>query len=352
MIQKGISYLNAFPYVIWEMQDAINDCRDGELARNDNSGRNYGNSVYAWDEAVAFYTGSIEGTSIGGVGDLSGKMQYYLANKRCENFGTCTADTDGNAWEGRSKINKEIFDLFKKGQEQLIAAAALVNAGSSTGTALRCRATHPRKDRHQDARSFHSRYDALPLQNEECSARKGSRRAFCFRFGRPSFHRRRRSSRRRYVVSSRLGSRLYRCGRIRTIKLKQPSRERTQNWAWAPGSARFHAQTSVISVRRPRPWPPVRRLDVELEREQPRPRLRHRDSPGRHRAHRRDIRRGHVPKERITQQARRRVNRAAARRSRSRVGEARVELSEPPTRALPRDFLLHINQSINQSILF
>ena len=141
VIQKGISYLNAFPYVICEMQDAINDCRDGQLARNDNSGRNYGNSVYAWDEAVAFYTGSIEGTSIGGVGDLSGKMQYYLANKRCENFGTCTADTDGNAWQGRSKINKEIFDLFKEGQEQLIAAAALVAAGSSTGTA--CDAVQP-----------------------------------------------------------------------------------------------------------------------------------------------------------------------------------------------------------------
>ena len=27
VIQKGISYLNAFPYVIWEMQDAVNDCR-------------------------------------------------------------------------------------------------------------------------------------------------------------------------------------------------------------------------------------------------------------------------------------------------------------------------------------
>jgi hypothetical protein len=135
VIQKGISYLNAFPYVIWEMQDAVNDCRDGDLAKNDASGMNFGNSVYAWDEAVAFYTGSIEGASTGGIGDLSGKMQYYLGNKRCENFGTCTADTDGNDWEGRSKVNKEIFDLFKEGQEQLKQAAALVNAGSSTGTA-------------------------------------------------------------------------------------------------------------------------------------------------------------------------------------------------------------------------
>ena len=28
-IQKGIVYLNIFPYVIWEMQDAVNDCKKG-----------------------------------------------------------------------------------------------------------------------------------------------------------------------------------------------------------------------------------------------------------------------------------------------------------------------------------
>ena len=34
-IQKGIVYLNIFPYVIWEMQDAVNDCKKGETYNND-----------------------------------------------------------------------------------------------------------------------------------------------------------------------------------------------------------------------------------------------------------------------------------------------------------------------------
>lgn len=132
VIQKGISYLNVFPYVIWEMQDAINDCHDGDLSSNDAATKTFGESVYAWDEAVAFYTGSREGVAKGGRGDLKGSMQYYLANKRCENFGTCTADTDGDNWSGSSKVNQEVFDLFDLGKEQLKEAAALTVKGSGT----------------------------------------------------------------------------------------------------------------------------------------------------------------------------------------------------------------------------
>ena len=44
-------------------------------------------SVHAWDEGVAFYTGSLEGTAQGG--NSAGKMVYRLAEKRCANFGTC-----------------------------------------------------------------------------------------------------------------------------------------------------------------------------------------------------------------------------------------------------------------------
>ena len=41
VIQKGIVYLNIFPYVIWEMQDAVNDCNAGDQNAN-------GNQVHAW----------------------------------------------------------------------------------------------------------------------------------------------------------------------------------------------------------------------------------------------------------------------------------------------------------------
>jgi len=103
-IGKGIVYLNVFPYVIWEMQDAINDCKAGKLSAN-------ADSVHAWDEAVAFYTGSLEGTTQGGQGGLAGnyagELQFTLAEKRCKNFGTCTADFDMNAYAGYSELNKK-----------------------------------------------------------------------------------------------------------------------------------------------------------------------------------------------------------------------------------------------------
>lgn len=137
VIQKGIVYLNIFPYVIWEMQDAINDCIDGQLTAND--GTAGGNSVHAWDEAVAFYTGSAEGKLKGGNNGLKScsddkcYLQFMLADKRCKNFGTCTADNDGNAFSGYSKANEEIFALFQQGEREIIQAQS---SNSATKCAL------------------------------------------------------------------------------------------------------------------------------------------------------------------------------------------------------------------------
>jgi len=120
VIQKGIVYLNVFPYVIWEMQDAINDCNNGNITANDNP------SVHAWDEAVAFYTGSLEGVSKGGVNGLDsgsgGQLQFMLADKRCTNFGTCTADYDGDDFSGYSKVNSDLFALFARGRDEILGA--------------------------------------------------------------------------------------------------------------------------------------------------------------------------------------------------------------------------------------
>jgi len=121
VIQKGIIYLNIYPYVIWEMQDAINDCNTGDINLNDNS-------VHAWDEAVAFYTGSLEGVSKGGNNGLDEctdgncKLQFYLADKRCMNFGTCTADFDMDDFSGYSEVNRDIFELFTRGRDQILGA--------------------------------------------------------------------------------------------------------------------------------------------------------------------------------------------------------------------------------------
>jgi len=121
VIQKGIVYFNVFPYVIWEMQDAINDCKTGELSLN-------ADSVHAWDEAVAFYTGSLEGVSPGGNNGLDGctdgdcELQFMLADKRCTNFGTCIADYDLNDFAGYSQVNDEIFLRFTMGRDQILGA--------------------------------------------------------------------------------------------------------------------------------------------------------------------------------------------------------------------------------------
>jgi len=133
VIQKGIVYLNIFPYVIWEMQDAINDCNTGDVNMNDAS-------VHAWDEAVAFYTGSLEGASQGGNSGLDScsdgacELQFMLADKRCTNFGTCTADYDEDDFAGYSRVNRDIFSLFTDGRDQILGAVHTAECPGITDT--------------------------------------------------------------------------------------------------------------------------------------------------------------------------------------------------------------------------
>jgi hypothetical protein len=97
-------------YVIRELEDALDDCsRQCGTQCNDDA-------VYALDEAVAFYTGSLEGWD--GSGD--GVLHYSLADKRCINFKTC--GPEGTAIEGTSKVNLEIFKDFKSMQKELVNA--------------------------------------------------------------------------------------------------------------------------------------------------------------------------------------------------------------------------------------
>ena len=68
-IKKGTAYMNVWMYAVREFEDAIDDCTSCTAECNEfsvNSG-----SVHAWDEGVAFYTGSLEGALLGG--DSGGK---------------------------------------------------------------------------------------------------------------------------------------------------------------------------------------------------------------------------------------------------------------------------------------
>merc|ERR1719172_267756 len=97
--KKTSAYMNVWMYVVREFEDAIEDCQAGCIDCNDDP-------VHAWDEGVAFYTGTLEGTD----GSGSGKMIYALADKRCKNFGTCSGSTHS------SYVNEALFVQFTKGK--------------------------------------------------------------------------------------------------------------------------------------------------------------------------------------------------------------------------------------------
>jgi hypothetical protein len=107
MAVKGASYQVIWMYVLRELEDAIHDCRIGDLSSNDDQ-------VHAWDEAWAFYVGSQEGIKKGGDKASAGNMPYRLAEKRAANFKTTDPAT------GFSNVNTELLELFEKGRDELL----------------------------------------------------------------------------------------------------------------------------------------------------------------------------------------------------------------------------------------
>mmetsp|Transcript_36492 Transcript_36492/g.40608 ORF Transcript_36492/g.40608 Transcript_36492/m.40608 type:complete len:513 (+) Transcript_36492:131-1669(+) len=109
VIKKATSYIVIWMYVIREMEDALDDCQEACTIENCND-----DPVHAWDEGVAFYTGTLEGPD----GSGSGKLPYALADKRCPNFKTC--GDMGDETTGDSHVNIEIMKQFAIGQSKLV----------------------------------------------------------------------------------------------------------------------------------------------------------------------------------------------------------------------------------------
>ena len=109
--KKGTAYMAIWMYVIRELRDAIDDCNvdcDLECAADDPTCTQCNDEpVKAWDEGVAFYSGSLAEQEDTG----DGYLLFSLANKRGLNFGT---HTDGMSW-----VNTEIFENFHEGAKHL-----------------------------------------------------------------------------------------------------------------------------------------------------------------------------------------------------------------------------------------
>mmetsp|Transcript_25728 Transcript_25728/g.30313 ORF Transcript_25728/g.30313 Transcript_25728/m.30313 type:complete len:572 (-) Transcript_25728:155-1870(-) len=110
VIKKGTVYLNVFMYVIREFEDAIVDCKTQCTSANCND-----DPVEAWDEGVAFYTGSLEGRD----GTSTGHLLHQLADKRCQNFKTCGTN-GGLVGNTRSYVNHKLLRLFEMGKSQVM----------------------------------------------------------------------------------------------------------------------------------------------------------------------------------------------------------------------------------------
>ena len=117
-VKKGTAYMNVWMYVIRELEDAIDDCVADCIECNDDA-------AHAWDEAVAFYTGSLEGekgiSQHGWDTGVYGKLLYALAEKRATNFKV--AGVLGNSVTGGAQANHQIFQLFVYGQSLLVKGA-------------------------------------------------------------------------------------------------------------------------------------------------------------------------------------------------------------------------------------
>lgn len=108
VIAKTAQYQVVFHHVLGEMSDALADCSAGDA--RDNEG-----SVHSWDEVVAYYVGSLEGTGEGGSRDFAdGTCMWNLGNRRCTQFGTENKD-------GWSVVMAAVEDLFYAGKGQLDA---------------------------------------------------------------------------------------------------------------------------------------------------------------------------------------------------------------------------------------
>lgn len=105
--KKGAVAMNIWMYVIREMEIGIDDCNAKNIGTPSN-----------WDEAVAFYAGSLTGPRAASIG----VSVHSFAEKRCLEFGTCDGSiAEGGGVDYDASVSKKIFDLFELGQSYQIS---------------------------------------------------------------------------------------------------------------------------------------------------------------------------------------------------------------------------------------
>ena len=118
LIEKGANYQAVWMYVLHELEDAIGDCWAGDITAND--GTPTGGAPHAWDEAWAFYAGSLVAATAAdsaksSMASQEGILIWELAEKRGYDFGTLDST-------GPATVNVNLLAEFIKGRDLIIAA--------------------------------------------------------------------------------------------------------------------------------------------------------------------------------------------------------------------------------------
>lgn len=110
---QGAIYLNVWMWAIRHMEVAVDNCNVECTPAN--KGFCYTDAIASWDQAFAYYAGSLEGST----GSGNGVLLYSLAEARAAEFKTAGYLSD--QLQGTSYVNLELLHLFNKGQDILSA---------------------------------------------------------------------------------------------------------------------------------------------------------------------------------------------------------------------------------------
>lgn len=97
LVKRTMSLRLAYPLMLDKLDEALSLCSPSTMLDS-----------IPWGQALALYTGSIEGMNEGGSFDNKGEMMFSLAKEVCHTFNTC-------ADNGDSSRNSEIMNAFRDG---------------------------------------------------------------------------------------------------------------------------------------------------------------------------------------------------------------------------------------------
>jgi len=103
IVRRALQSMVSLNTVVGKMQASIAECKNGsaDVARKE------------WDNAVAFYVGSMEGVLAGGRADSHGEWMYALGNEFCREFNSCKTS-------GEAAVNEQLIFQFSSGRDSLV----------------------------------------------------------------------------------------------------------------------------------------------------------------------------------------------------------------------------------------